>query len=99
MDPLTQDQVEALERAAQDTDRHMESAALARQRRDVADWSVWECIAVQGVPLRTTARMVNLSRKRTRSAMARVSRELAAAEEDYVRAREANPPELLWPPN
>jgi hypothetical protein len=76
MDPLTQDQVEAIERAAADQDDFLATASLARQRRAVADWSIWEAVVVQGLSVRRTARALHLKRGLVRMAIGRVSREL-----------------------
>jgi trimethylamine:corrinoid methyltransferase-like protein len=76
MNPLEQDQVRALERAAVDVDRLMGVRALERQRSDVADWSIWEAVVIQGVPVRRAASMLHLGRQQVRSALRRVRRQL-----------------------
>ncbi len=80
MNPLQQDQLAALERAALDVDRLMGCRALERQRSDVADWSIWEAVVVQGVPVRRAASMLHLGRQQVRGALRRVQRQLRAAE-------------------
>lgn len=80
MDPLTQDQVAALERAARDVDRMMETHALWQQRCWVVDWSLFEVVAIQGVPVRQVARDVALGRGHVRKALARVREELSRSE-------------------
>ncbi len=82
MNPLQQDQVLALERAASDVDRLMGVRALERQRSDVADWSIWEAVVVQGVPVRRAAQMLHLGRQHVRGALRRVGRQLRTAELD-----------------
>jgi hypothetical protein len=80
MNPLQQDQVRAMERAAIDVDRLMGCRALARQRSDVADWSIWEAVVVQGVPVRRAAAMLHLGRQQVRCALRRVNRQLREVE-------------------
>ncbi len=76
MCPLAQDQVAALERAARDVDRMMEARALERRHSKTADWSLFEAVAVQGVPVRQAARAVGLKRGHVRLALGRVREEL-----------------------
>jgi hypothetical protein len=80
MDPLTQDQVAALDRAALDVDRLMESEATSLRLQRVVEWSLWEAVVIQGVPERQTARAVALGRRRVRSAVHRVRLDLVAGE-------------------
>ncbi len=94
MDPLSPDQVEALERAADDVDRFHGCEALTRRRRDVADWSLWEAVVIQGVPLRRAASILHLKRGLVRMALGRVRQQL---ERDPTKAL-ADPALQLYPP-
>lgn len=82
MNPLQQDQVLAMERAALDVDRLMGCRALERRRSDCADWSIWEAVVVQGVPVRRAAAMLHLGRQQVRCALRRVGRQLRDVEPD-----------------
>ncbi len=92
------DQVAALERARADLDAYWVAAGRTRQRRMVSDWSIWECIAVQGLTTRATARSLDLTRAMVRAAMGRIGAELSAAEDDYRRIAKADTQPQLWPP-
>ncbi len=94
MNPLQQDQVLAIERAAVDVDRLMGTRALERRRSDCADWSIWEAVVVQGVPVRRAAQMLHLGRQQVRGALRRVQRQLRDAEADV----EAHAALQLYPP-
>jgi hypothetical protein len=76
MNPLTQDQLAAVERAADDVDRYHGCVALMRRRRDVADWSIWELVVVQGLPVRRAADVLHLKRGLVRMAIGRVTAQL-----------------------
>lgn len=94
MNPLTQDQVAAVERAADDVDRYHGCVALMRQRRDVADWSIWELVVVQGVPVRRAASILSLKRGLVRMALGRVTAQL----KDDDGTELAEPALQLYPP-
>jgi hypothetical protein len=94
MDPLTQDQVAAVERAADDIDRYHGCVALMRQRRDVADWSIWELVVVQGLSVRGAASVLHLKRGLVRMAIGRVSDQL----KDDPGTDLAEPALQLYPP-
>ncbi len=94
MNPLTQDQLAAVERAADDVDRYHGCVALMHRRRDVADWSIWELVVVQGLPVRRAAVVLHLKRGLVRMAIGRVSAQL---KEDPCTGL-AEPAPQLYPP-
>jgi hypothetical protein len=94
MNPLSQDQVAAVERAADDVDRYHGCVALMRRRRDVADWSIWELVVVQGVPVRRAADVLHLKRGLVRMAIGRVSAQL----KDDPAPELVQPAPQLYPP-
>jgi hypothetical protein len=94
MDPLSQDQLAAVERAADDVDRYHGCVALMRRRRDVADWSIWELVVVQGLPVRRAAVVLHLKRGLVRMAIGRVTAQL----KDDPGTELAEPALQLYPP-
>jgi hypothetical protein len=99
MEPLTQVQVQAVEAAAIDADRHYDALGLAGERRRLLDARLWDAHVLHHVPVATLARLIGLGRGSVRHSIERFGAAVAPTEEEIaeqVLAVDGEP--SLWPP-